>query len=74
MVKNFTQNDLVSYLYKEVNPLEYLALTESIENDWDVFQDYKVLRNAKKNLPLVTFSPKPSTIENILRFSKNYKA
>jgi hypothetical protein len=74
MVKNFTQNDLVSYLYKEVNPLEYLAITESIENDWDVFQEYKELRNARKNIPMVHFSPRPSTIENILNFSRNYNA
>ncbi len=74
MVKNFTQNDLVSYLYKEVNPLDYLAITESIENDWDVFQEYKELRNARKNLPMVQFSPKHSSIENILNFSRNYNA
>lgn len=74
MVKNFTQNELVSYLYKEVNPVEYLAITESIENDWDVFQEFKVLRNARKELPLVSFNPAPATVNNILSFSRSLTA
>lgn len=74
MVKNFTQNELVSYLYKEVNPIEFLAITESIENDWDTFQDYKELRNARKELPLVNFNPAPSSIKNIIAFSRSQTA
>jgi hypothetical protein len=70
MVQNFTQNDLVSFLYKEVDYQKFQAINKSIENDWDVFQEFKVLRNAKSELPEVTFHPAPATLSHLLDFSR----
>lgn len=70
MVKNFTQNDLVSFLYREVNFNQMQLIGESIENDWEVFQEYKNLRNAKREIPKVYFHPSPSTLNNILAISR----
>lgn len=69
MVKNFTQNDLVRFLYREVSFQQHYQINRNIENDWDVFQEYKNLRKAKKAMPKVTFHPAPKTISNLLAFS-----
>ncbi len=70
MVQNFTQNDLVSYLYREVDFQKSHAINESIESNWDVFEEYKILKNAKREIPRVTFHPAPSTLTNLISLSK----
>lgn len=70
MVQNFTQNDLVRFLYREVDVQQYLAINHSIENEWEVFEEFKNLRNARKALPKVTFHPSPETLSNLIDFSR----
>ena len=70
MVQNFTQNDLVRFLYREVNVQQYLSINHSIENEWEVFEEFKNLRNARRALPKVAFHPAPETLSYLINLSR----
>ncbi len=70
MVKNFTQNDLVSFLYREVSFNQLQQIENSIENDWEVFREFKDLKRAKNEIPKVTFHPSVDALNRVLAFSR----
>ncbi|HKK80159.1 MAG TPA: hypothetical protein VJ933_11040 [Phaeodactylibacter sp.] len=70
MKQNFTPNHLVRYLYNEVTVTERLALEEAIAQDYGLFEHYNELKAASRQLPKVTFSPSPGTLQSILGYSE----
>lgn len=70
MIKKFTPNHLIKYLYKETSATETLAISEAICNDPKLAKQYQDLLLGYRQMPKATFSPSPSAIDNILRYSK----
>ena len=70
MKQNYTQNDLVSYIYDELDILEKLEIEDSIENDWSLKNAYNELMEGFNQLPKLRFRPSLSSIANILQHSK----
>lgn len=68
MDKKFT-NLLVKYVHHEVTHAEKLLLEDALDTDWELYELYNQLKEGLRTLPKVTFSPKKSTIQNILRYS-----
>ncbi len=69
MKQKFTPNHLVRYIYKETSVAESLAIEKALGEDWNLYEAYEELHKAYAQLPKVTFSPKPSSIRNILKYS-----
>ncbi|HHS95227.1 MAG TPA: hypothetical protein ENJ45_01455 [Phaeodactylibacter sp.] len=69
MTQNFTPNHLIKYIYKETSLAESLAIEEALAHDWNLHETYEELCKAYLQLPKAQFSPKPSTIQNILKYS-----
>jgi len=70
MLIDSTLNHLVRYLYKETSTLEKFEIEDVLENDEESLNAFKRLQSSYMQLPKATFSPKMSSIQAILRYSK----
>ena len=70
MEHNFTLNHLIKFIYKETSTAENIAISQALKNDWELNESYQELKKSFDQLPKVTFSPSPDSIQNILRYSK----
>ena len=70
MDNNSTQLNLVKFLYQESNAAESLEVLEALKKDPALRSEYKALQKAKNEFPKVKFNPSKSSIEAILRYSK----
>lgn len=70
MKKNFTQLDLIRFIYKETSATESMAISEAIDNDPLLAEEYETLYGGYQHLPKAKFSPKPMTLQSILRHSE----
>lgn len=70
MKQKFTQNHLVKFIYKETNAAESMAIINAIDNSYELREQYNELLNSYQQLPKVTFQPKNSSIDNILKYSQ----
>ena len=69
MKQNFTLN-LTRFIYKETSVAESVAIKNALQENWQLNESYQEMKAAFNQLPKVTFSPSPSSIQNILRYSK----
>lgn len=68
---NFTQEDLLQYLYKETSPEMTTAIGAAIISDYNLREKMETLAasiNQLNTIPLV--SPRKSSIENILDYAE----
>ncbi|HOY15717.1 MAG TPA: hypothetical protein PLC89_00425 [Haliscomenobacter sp.] len=65
---------LVKYLYQETSAAETLAVSEALQENVLLREEYLDLRKAYDQLPKVKFNAKPSTLQNILQYSKRSTA
>ena len=70
MKQNFTTEQLIRFLYKETSVAESMAICQALEEDWNLYESYQELEQAKQQLPQVSFQPSGSTIQNILSYSE----
>lgn len=74
MIHNtYTSNDLIRFIYKETSAKESIQIAEQISSDWNLKEEYEMLKDAYRQLPKVTFSPKKETLSNILGYSSTAK-
>ena len=70
MTRAFTQSSLVRLAYHELPLCERLETEYALTQDPDAMQAYRDIVAAKREFPKVLFSPKTSTIEAILAYSR----
>ena len=68
MVDTFTLNQLIRYTYQECSPDERLLIEEIASEDWSLREEIVMLREAKRFIPQVLFSAKPSSLERIMNY------
>lgn len=71
MMKTYSQNDLVRFLYSETNKSEDQGIAYQLEDDGSYNECFKDLLKAKRLLSPLTLSPSQSKINQILKMSKN---
>ncbi len=71
MEQNFTLNQLVRYIYKELPPVEVLELFEEMHDQQDLERTHRDLLKSYRLLPKVTFSPSIKTLGKVLNYSCN---
>ncbi len=71
MKQTFTTDQLIRFMYKETSASESFAIKEALKNSKELMKEFRELQAAHQQLPKVTFSPKRSTLQNILRYSKS---
>ncbi|MDF2379870.1 hypothetical protein JMG10_00220 [Nostoc ellipsosporum NOK] len=68
---NFTPEDLLLYLYKEVSPRQKENIEQALEKDWTLKEKMSVLQSARERLFKIQESPRTEVVLNILRYANN---
>ena len=74
MKSNFTQNDLIKKLYNELQPLEDLVLDFTLEDNWNLQEEYLAFKEVKDKLDAARYSPSKTSIAIILEHSRRSRS
>ncbi|CAN5431664.1 hypothetical protein BH23BAC1_BH23BAC1_10260 [soil metagenome] len=72
MIKTFTQDDLVRYLYKETSEEENREIATALLCDSDLMDSYRQLNAIKEELDLIMKYPSDRVANNILEYSRSF--
>ncbi|WP_299253166.1 hypothetical protein [uncultured Cytophaga sp.] len=72
MIKTFTQNDVVRFVYDEVGPIERTQFKSLLLIDSDFHQLYTKYNKMKMRLDKTTLEPSENVINRILMYSKSF--
>ncbi len=67
---NFTQEDLLQYLYNETSIEKTAAIKAALANDWDLSEKFNLLSSTRQNLDTIKLSPRKQAIDNILKYAE----
>ena len=70
MIKTFTQNDLIRYIYKETTPGETKGIRKALLFDTKLQKQYKELKECVRKLDNLEEAPSQKVLHNILEYSK----
>jgi hypothetical protein len=70
----FTPEDLLLYLYKEMNAEQTAAIEAALANDWTLREKLAVLQASKTRLDTLVETPRTETVLNILKYAAGVKA
>ncbi len=65
-----TSNQLISFIYRETSFLDRLLLEDQLSEDLALQIQLQELREGYRMLPKATFSPKATTLQSILKYSR----
>lgn len=66
---NFTPEDLLLYLYKEVTPQQSAAIEEALQQDWTLREKLAVLKTSMERLNNLTVVPRTEVVLNVLKYA-----
>lgn len=72
MIRTFTQNDLVRYIYKETTPEESSEIEIAMLFDEQLADAYTNLSGVVNNLETSMKAPSAKTVDAIISYSKSY--
>jgi len=72
MIKTFTQDDLVRYIYEETSEEENAEIASAMLFDEELEQNYDDLKEVISGLEASMKEPSAKTIDAILSYSKSY--
>lgn len=72
MIKTFTQDDVLRYLYDEVTIKESKELEQALICDSELQETYKKFSSLKRQLNAVIKTPSQTVVQSILNYSKNF--
>lgn len=70
MTKDFTPNNLIKYLYKETSATETIAISEELEGNWELREEFALLQKTLRGLPKARFNPSSNSMKEILGYSQ----
>lgn len=70
MVHDYTETKILQFIYKECDLFDRLEMEFALEDDSTLMESYQSLKKAHDILPKVFFSPKKSSLDKILNYSK----
>ena len=73
MIKTFTQNDLIRFLYHETSEQEEREINKALICDSELQEQYKELIATKNQLDVARMEPSAIVVENILNYSRSFQ-
>ncbi len=67
---NFTQTDLLLFLYNETTQSQTAQIKAALETDWNLREKFEELTSAHAQLETLKMSPSQSTLDNILNYAE----
>ncbi len=74
MIKTFTQDDLIRYLYHETSENEEREIKKALLSDSELQACYADLCSIKQEMDNAQIEPSSDTVMRILEYSKNSSA
>ncbi|MEM7548326.1 MAG: hypothetical protein AAF363_01530 [Bacteroidota bacterium] len=71
MIKTFTQNDLISFIYNETSREKKEEIEKALLCDIQLQEEINKLKEAVKSLDEVVLNPSNKVINNILKYSES---
>ena len=71
MIKTFTQNDLMRYLYHETTEKEEQEICKALLTDSELRVMYQSMLALKAEMDKAQLEPSPSTVLNILSYARS---
>lgn len=71
MIKTFTQNDLIRYLYHETTEKEEQEINKALLADSELRAMYTSMSAIKKEMDNAQLEPSPATVLNILSYARS---
>ena len=72
MIKTFTEDDLIRFIYNDINQIEQEKLQQALTSDSQLQFRLDQLKELKKDLDGIKLSPSKRTVSKILDYSKDY--
>lgn len=70
MIKTFTQDDLIRFLYRETSEEETRQINKALLCDSDLQARYKELNALHKQLDKAKLEPSADSVQNILNYAR----
>lgn len=70
MIKTFTQDDLIRFLYRETSEEETKEINKALLCDSDLQARYKELNALHKQLDKAKLEPSTDSVQNILNYAR----
>ncbi len=67
---NFTPEDLLLYLYKEMTPEQIKEIEVALEKDWTLREKMSVLKASMHRLDKTVVAPRTEVVLNVLNYAK----
>ncbi|HJS53779.1 MAG TPA: hypothetical protein VJ765_04525 [Chitinophagaceae bacterium] len=67
---NFTPEDLLLYLYKEMTPEQNAAIEAALKKDWTLREKLSVLKTSMQRLDKIGQSPRTEVVLNVLNYAR----
>ena len=71
MEQNYTENQIIRYLYKEVDVFEHFEIEDAIEHSVAVRDQYRALKRSFDQLATLQINPSTQSVNNILGYSQS---
>jgi ABC-type dipeptide/oligopeptide/nickel transport system permease component len=65
MIKQFTPNDLIRYIYQEMNEVEQDLLVQALHSDESLMQEYVEMLSTLDQLDQIQLSPSEKVVKAI---------
>jgi len=70
MQSDFTQNDILSFLYNESDLVTSLLVEDAMNYDYELKEEYQMLKDSKELLESISYSPSTASVDLILAISE----
>jgi len=70
MEHNYTENDIVQFIYRDMEAVDYCELLFSIDENPELKSSYEKMVGAKEALPVVNCTPSRDSIHMIMAYSQ----
>lgn len=67
---NFTPEELLLYLYNEMNPQQTAAVEAALEKDWTLREKLAVLKASMQRLDKIVVAPRTEVVLNVLHYAR----
>jgi len=70
MIKTFTQDDLIRFIYNECPEAEKREINKALLCDTELLELYKQLNAVKQQIDSAAFEPSDKTVQKILDYAR----
>ncbi len=70
MMQTYTEEDLIRFIYREVEICEHFEIDYAVENNENLKEEYNALKETADSLPKFDYKPSEQSVMNILNYNK----